>query len=121
MTCDVSSFDIGIEDQACVIRTPEDLTSIEWNLIEPLSEAVFSELASMPSPRVVVDLEGVGSFGAAFLSLLLRIWRHVDSRGGRMVLCSVSESTCKLLRITALDSTWRRYPGRKDALQALDN
>jgi anti-anti-sigma factor len=119
MTCDVDSFEIGIESQTCVVRTPEDLTSIEWNWIEPLSEAVFAELASFESPRVVVDLEGVSAFSAAFLALLLRIWRHVESRGGQMILCGVNESAYKLLRITALESTWRRYPSRDLALQAL--
>ena len=67
----------------------------------------------------VIDLQTGDYFGSAFLGAIVRLWKRVAQRGGRLALCHVSENIMQILRVTKLHTTWPIYGSREEALKAI--
>ena len=63
-------------------------------------------------PNVVFDLSELQFVGSVFLSLMLRCYKLVKSRGGEFVLCGANGMARELLRVTSLDTLWPIYTSR---------
>ena len=70
---------------------------------------------------MLVALDNVNYFGSVFLSLLLRCWKEVSTKGGMMVLCGVSKRARELLRVTSLDTLWAIYDSEREAISVLES
>ena len=104
-----------------VLIPSEQIETLRWDLIEQAGDIVLGPMRKQQSAQVVVDLNRVRYFGSVFLSLLLRCWKDVTSRGGTMLLCGVSPQARELLRITALDTLWAIYDSRQQAIEVLES
>jgi anti-anti-sigma factor len=116
-----SEFKIEQKGQATIIRPPQEVESLRWELIEQAAEVVLQPLREQEVPLVLIALDNVNYFGSVFLSLLLRCWKLTSSRGGTMVLSGVSPRARELLQVTALDTLWAIYDNEAAALQALES
>jgi anti-sigma B factor antagonist len=116
-----SVFQIERHGDVTVIRPAASIESIRWDLIEGAAEMVLQPIHREECPLVVVALEKANYFGSVFLSLLLRCWKHVSTKGGTMVLCGVSPLGRELLRVTALDTLWAIYDTEHEAIEALES
>ena len=118
---DSTVFQIERRGDVTVIRPAAAIESIRWDLIEQAAEMVLQPIHREECPLVLVALDNVNYFGSVFLSLLLRCWKHVSTKGGTMVLSGVSKRARELLRVTALDTLWAIYDSELEALQALES
>jgi anti-sigma B factor antagonist len=114
-------FQIERHGDVTVIRPSAAIESIRWDLIEQAAELVLQPIRREEFPLVVVALKDVNYFGSVFLSLLLRCWKHISTKGGTMVLSGVSKRAQELLRVTALDTLWAMYDTEQEAIQALES
>ena len=75
---------------------------------------------SNPIPiNLVIDL-GCGEYlGTAMLGAIVKLWKRVSQRGGRLALCNVSDNVTQVLRVTKLHTIWPIYGTRDQALAAL--
>jgi len=70
----------------------------------------------------VLDLSETKFIGSRFIGLLVRSWKRVRDRQGRMVLCSLQPFCREALENTRLLNTlWTTHPTRAEALQALSS
>ncbi len=75
---------------------------------------------SDPSPtNLVIDLAQGDCLGTAILGAIVKLWKRVSQRGGRLALCNVSESVIQVLRVTKLHAIWPIYGNRDQALAAI--
>jgi anti-anti-sigma factor len=118
---DSTVFQIERRGDITIIRPAAAIESIRWDLIEQAAEIVLQPIHRETCPLVIVDLSNVNYFGSVFLSLLLRCWKHVSTKGGTMVLCGVSKRAQELLRVTALDTLWAIYETQHEAVEALES
>jgi anti-sigma B factor antagonist len=118
---DSTVFEIERHGDVTIIRPSAAIESIRWDLIEQAAEVVLQPIHREACPLVIVALNNVNYFGSVFLSLLLRCWKHVSTKGGTMVLCGVSKRAQELLRVTALDTLWAIYDTQQQAIQALES
>jgi anti-anti-sigma factor len=118
---DSTVFQIERHGDVTIIRPAAAIESIRWDLIEQAAEMVLQPIRREEFPLVIVALENVNYFGSVFLSLLLRCWKHVSTKGGTMVLSGVSKRAQELLRVTALDTLWAIYETEQEAIQALES
>jgi len=114
-------FQVEMYGDICVVVPAIDMESLEWELVEPAADMVLGPILKNDKPRIIFDLGKIAFFGSVFLSLLLRCWRQVDTRGGSMLICGAGDHARELLRLTALDTLWAIYPTREEALRALAN
>jgi anti-anti-sigma factor len=118
---DSTVFQIERRGEVTIIRPAAAIESIRWDLIEQAAEVVLQPIRREEYPLVIISLENVNYFGSVFLSLLLRCWKHVSTKGGTMVLCGVSPRAQELLRVTALDTLWAIYETEREAIEALES
>src|SRR5262245_21335904 len=116
---DSTAFQIERHGDVTVIRPTADIESLRWDLIEQAADVVLQPIRREECPLVIVALEKVNYFGSVFLSLLLRCWKHVSTKGGTMVLCGVTKRARELLRVTALDTLWAIYDTEREAMESL--
>jgi anti-anti-sigma factor len=69
--------------------------------------------------NLVFDLQQGNYASSAFLGALVRLWKRVAQRGGRMALCHVSDQVFQILRMTKLHTVWPILVSREDALRAV--
>ncbi len=105
--------------EVTILSAAQDVESLRWDLVEQAADFVLAPIRAQALPLVLVDLTGVNYFGSVFLSLLLRCWKQVATRGGMMVLAGVSTRARELLHVTALDTLWAIYDTRRQAIEAL--
>ena len=73
---------------------------------------------SIPT-NLVIDL-GCGEYlGTAMLGAIVKLWKRVSQRGGRLALCNVSDNVAQVLRVTKLHTIWPIYGTRDQALSAI--
>jgi anti-sigma B factor antagonist len=64
-----------------------------------------------------IDMEGVEHIDSAGLAALVKFYREVRSRGGRMTLCGVQREPMRVLHTTRLDRIFSIHP-TSDAAKA---
>jgi anti-anti-sigma factor len=71
------------------------------------------------SANLVIDLAQGDYLGTSMLGAMVKLWKRVSQRGGRLALCNVSESITQVLRVTKLQTVWPIYGSREQALAAV--
>jgi anti-anti-sigma factor len=93
-----------------------DETVLEAGLGETLIEAADDA----DPPMVVLDLSHTQFFGSSFIEVLFRLWTRLQSRpGGAFALCGLTPHCLDVLKITHLDTLWRLFPNRDEAVRSM--
>src|SRR5262245_52605734 len=69
--------------------------------------------------HLIIDLQNGDYFGTVVLGAVVRLWKRVAQRGGRLMLCNVSATVVQILRVTKLHAAWSICGSREDALRAV--
>jgi anti-anti-sigma factor len=70
-------------------------------------------------PVLLLDLAGARFVGSAFLAVVIRAWKRLRDRQGKLLLCNPDEPCASVLSVSKLDTIWDIYPSRDQALRAL--
>lgn len=93
------------------------------NLYEAEIDKEASELLEMINQArglaVLIDLGGSDYLGTAMLGAVVRLWKRISQRGGRLAICRISAPVHDMLRITKLHTVWPIFDTREAALQTL--
>jgi anti-anti-sigma factor len=117
----VELMDVERLGDTLVLTAERDLREVEFEAIEEEQQEMLRRLAHDHSIcNVVVDFRKTDSFGSTALKLLLRLWRVVRERGGRMALCNVAPYEQEILAVTRLGRLWPAYASRAEALEAVN-
>lgn len=68
---------------------------------------------------LLIDMSATEFIGSRFLELLVRAWRRISDRGGRLALCGVQPFCAEVLHVTRLDTLWECHADQPAALIAL--
>jgi anti-anti-sigma factor len=115
------AFHVEVSGATVIISPVGDINSLSAELLAEASTMMTQMIEAHESPMLVIDLTGVPSCSSMFMSFLLRCHKSVKSRGGEMVLCSVSKMLQELLSLTRLDTVWAVYGTRSEAMEAVDS
>lgn len=113
-------FRVERHGEVLVVVPSRLLETFDSTQVDDAAELLTTPLRAPGTTSVVVDLTSVDYFGSSFLRLLLRCSRAVQSRGGQMALCGVSQRARELLHLTSLDIVWPIYAARGEAFEALE-
>jgi anti-anti-sigma factor len=114
---------IGVERQGrtAILTAQGDLRELHCQEIEREQEEILRLLGSNPSiENLAFDFAGTDFFGSTALGMLLRLWRQVRGRRGRMALCNVSPHEADILAETGLGQIWPIHASREAALEDLE-
>lgn len=92
---------------------------LEDSEIRRIDEELLDRVAGMEPPLLVVDMNRTEFIGSTFLEVLLRAWKRLKCRRGRMAICSPRATCREVFEVSKLDTIWPIYPTRNDAVRAI--
>jgi len=105
---DVTVFELGREYDALDVAR-----------FEPFAAELLAAAKSIEPPLLVLDFSHTTYIGSSFIETLVRAWKRLNERGGRMALCGVGGFCQDVLRATRLDSLWPICDDRDAAVALL--
>ncbi|HEX6984249.1 MAG TPA: STAS domain-containing protein [Planctomycetaceae bacterium] len=111
-TCRFEELDRGV---LAVTLRPE-LNEVPWTDIERIGSGIVERVAGRDRPRVVVDLTELNHMGSAMVALVVRIWKAVSEKNGRMIVVNRNDLVSEVLQISGLAGKWTIVPTREEAL-----
>ncbi len=96
-----------------------ELNDKQWADIERVGTEIVDRISASPSPKVLVDLTQLSYMGSAMVALIVRLYKTVNSRGGKMVVVNQHELVFEVLKLAGLTKLWTIVANRQEAHTAL--
>lgn len=96
-----------------------ELNDVQWSEIESIGTSVLNELESTKNPVLVVDLGQLSYMGSAMVALIVRLWKAIKARNGKMAVNCPHEMVREVISLAGLDKVWTLTETREDAFKAL--
>ncbi len=90
-----------------------------WSDIERIGDEVLRDLETIKTPNLIVDLSELDYIGSAMVALVVRIWKKVKAKEGRLVVVNRNPLVLEVFKISKLDNVWTIVEYREDALYEL--
>ncbi len=108
------------QDGVTIIELDPRYDSLDEDTLERLSSALLDAASGSTPPALLLDLSNTRFIGSRFIGLLVRAWKRVQDREGRMGLCCVPPFCRDALIATRLyDTLWAAYETREEAIGAM--
>lgn len=107
------------EQGVTLLRVSPDSGALDAARIEQFQAASFQAVDQAEPPLILLDLSDQYFIGSSFIGVILRVWKRIRARGGRMALGGVNGACKQSLEVSKLASIWEIYPTREEALQSL--
>jgi len=111
-------FDLTRDSDTTVIALSLAHT-LDLDAIDDLSSQLFPLITEAPGQRWILEMSAVEYLGSAALGFLVNIRQRIQSTGGRMMLCGLSDPLAQLFRDTALERLFPVARTRADAVRLL--
>jgi anti-anti-sigma factor len=90
-----------------------------WADIEKIGTDLVGRLEPMRNPRFMVDLTQMNHMGSAMVALIVRLWKSIKDRGGKMVVVNRNEMVFEVLRLASLHKVWTIVDSRESGMREL--
>jgi anti-anti-sigma factor len=95
------------------------LNDAPWSDIEQIGNEIIHRLQEVPAPALLVDLCPLDYMGSVQVALVVRTYKTVKERGGKMVVAAHEPLVREVLSLAGLDKLWTTVPSREAGLQWL--
>ncbi len=108
---------VVLQGGATVVEVDPEYDSLDEQKIGTFCELLLRAVAAAETPALVVDLSRARFIGSGFLAVLMRAWRRLRDRNGRMAICCAPANCAEVLRVSNLDRVWNIYTTREEAVR----
>jgi anti-anti-sigma factor len=102
-----------------IITLLPELNDKQWSEIDKVGSDLVERLAITKSPRFLVDLTPLSYMGSAMVALIVRLYKSVNTRGGKMVVVNQHELVYEVLKLAGLAKLWTIVESREKGYAAL--
>ncbi|WP_437192752.1 STAS domain-containing protein [Planctomicrobium sp. SH527] len=96
---------ISQKEYVTVVLRPPVLQS-SWTEIEEFGTGVRTNLEGRNAPACIIDLSTLTYMGSSIVALMVRIWKVVQARNGKMVVVCSHPTVKEVIHLAALDTVW---------------
>ncbi len=107
-----------LKDHVTVILRP-DIVHSNWADIEEFGAQIREELERRDSPICIVDLSPLTYMGSSIVALIVRLWKVIQFRGGKMVVVCSHPTVIDVIKLAGLDKIWTLAPDISTARKKL--
>lgn len=93
--------------------------NIDELLVQKLHTPLVRACNDANPPSVVIDLAHAEFIGSSFIELLLPVWTRLETKGGRLAFCNLTELCQEVFEVTNLTRLWEFYNTRAEAVAAM--
>lgn len=113
--------EVTVDRRVTVISLGPGYQTIDEGVLDGgLRESVLDLSQDANPPLIVLDMPHTKFFGSSFIEILFRLWNRLQGKSGGQFAISGLTPYCKeVLTITHLDTLFRLFPTREDAVRAL--
>ncbi len=112
-------IDVELQGPVTVCVLDKAYDSLDTAQVDEFNLRLCEAVDQADHPLFVIDLSHTSFIGSSFLEVLFRVWKRLQQRNGRMVLCGLSDFCREVLHTTRLDTLWNSFDMRQDAVEAL--
>ncbi len=112
-------FQYETTDRCSIICLTPHLAEVNWGDLEQVGTEIIQRVQQKPEPNVLVDLSQLSYMGSSQVALVVRLWKAIKSRNGKMAVQVTHPLVRDVLRIAGLNSLWDITETRVDALRSL--
>lgn len=93
-------------DGYSVIAFPKELATAHMADVREAGVRVMEQLSTVKDPACLVDLTALEYMGSSLVASIVRIWKAVREKNGRMVVVASNDRIADVLRATGLTKVW---------------
>jgi len=112
-------FQIECQRRYVCLTLNGDINTFAWDAIERSGNEILKQVEASRSSALIVDLSGMSYLGSAQVALLVRVWKVVQARKGRMVVEVTTPVVREVLHTAGLNRLWQFVDSRAAAYAAL--
>jgi len=110
---------ICCQQDVTVVELRSRYDSLDLKVLDEFGETLIAAVERATPPLLLLDLSGTDYIGSSFIEQLLRAWKEIEARQGRMVLCGANPFCLEVLQTTRLDTLWPVFGTRDEAIEDL--
>ncbi|MEM1062303.1 MAG: STAS domain-containing protein [Planctomycetota bacterium] len=111
--CRFEEVDRGV----LVVAPRPELNEVQWADIEQIGDGIVDRVGRRNRPRVVIDLSDLNFMGSAMVALVVRVWRTIEERGGRMAVYNESPMVLEVLELAGLTRKWNMVDSAEEGVR----
>lgn len=119
MATNEPAYRIEFAKRHVVITLEQGLSSAQWSDVEDLGAEMLKRLNEQKSPALVVDLCELKYIGSSVVALVVRLWKSIKQRDGRIAVVNKNPLIREVLEIAGLNKVWPIVESRDEALAEL--
>jgi len=111
--------EVTVDQGVTVIELGSGFESVDERALDTGLRTSLLETAEAADPPVVLlDLSHTTFFGSSFIEIMFRLWNRLNAKpGGNFAICGLTSYCLEVLKITHLDTLWRLYATRDEAIR----
>ena len=109
---------VDATDHVVLVLRP-GVSGASWAEIEAFGSDAHAALRQKTPPVCLVDLTAMTYIGSSTIALLVRVWKMVQSRQGKMVVVTAHLNVLEVIRLAGLDQVWTIEPSLELARKRL--
>jgi anti-anti-sigma factor len=99
-------YHIQSDAKSTTIQLEPDIGNAAWGDIEQVGTELLSSVNQKNSSAWLIDLSRLDYMGSALVALLVRIWKAVQSGGGKVVVVCGEGMPRDVINLAGLDKVW---------------
>jgi len=102
-----------------IVTLLPELNDAAWSDIDRIGADIVQRLQEGPPPALLVDLCSLNYMGSAQVALVVRLFKTVKERKGRMVVANSDPMVQEVLTLASLDKLWTIVPNIEAGVRLL--
>jgi len=112
--------EVRVDNGVTVVALGPQFENLDEWILDGVRDTLLAVSQKADPPLVVLDLSHTKFFGSAFIEVLFRLWNRLNTReGGQFAISGLTPYCAEVLAITHLDTLWRTFAQREEAVRAL--
>jgi anti-anti-sigma factor len=112
-------YRLEINNRLAIVTLLPELNEVPWADIEKVGSEILSRIQNLNSPQLLVDLCPLNYMGSAQVALVVRMFKTVKEKNGKMVVANRDPMVLEVLSLAGLNKVWTIVDSRERALSML--
>lgn len=119
MSASDKSYELQEDGDILIVLPTSDQIGFKQSQLQTETTAIVKQLDGGAILHLVFDADNADFLSSAVIGSMIQMWEAAEEKGGRFVSCNISDGALEALVAMRLDTKWRRYDSRDEALKAL--
>lgn len=112
-------YRLELDHRRAVVALLPELNEVPWADIERVGSEILAKLQPLASPNLLVDLCALNYMGSAQVALVVRMFKTVKEKNGKMVVANRDPMVLEVLTLAGLNKVWTIVDSRERAMSML--